>query len=266
MAGMPRVVAELGPGDSLGIGLAALLSGSERYQAFDVVRFALHGHNIRMLEELAGLFRRQAAIPDDTEFPNLFPRLDNYDFPLEVLGGAILNEAVLETRATAVRHALEEMEKGRNPGEISYSVPWNTRAALDEESVDLIISQAVLEHVDALGEAYVAMYRWLRQGGFISHEIDFKSHGTAKEWNGHWGYGALLWRIIRGNRTYLLNREPCSIHLKNIEAAGFALKYLQREPIAGGIPIQGLYRDYRGLPADDLITGSAYVLACKEIT
>ena len=36
----PRVVAELGPGDSLGTGIAALLTGAERLCAFDVVRYA----------------------------------------------------------------------------------------------------------------------------------------------------------------------------------------------------------------------------------
>ena len=36
----PQIIAELGPGDSLGMGLAALLSGAELYYGFDVVRYA----------------------------------------------------------------------------------------------------------------------------------------------------------------------------------------------------------------------------------
>jgi len=34
----PSVVAELGPGDSMGVGLMTLLTGTKKYYAFDVVR------------------------------------------------------------------------------------------------------------------------------------------------------------------------------------------------------------------------------------
>src|SRR5262245_22309033 len=53
----PKTVAELGPGDSLGVGLAALLSGAERYYALDVVEHANAAHNIVVLDALVELFR-----------------------------------------------------------------------------------------------------------------------------------------------------------------------------------------------------------------
>jgi hypothetical protein len=52
--------------------------------------------------------------------------------------------------------------------------------------VDLIVSQAVLEHVDDLENTYDAFAQWLRPGGRMSHEIDFHSRGLTMPWNGHW--------------------------------------------------------------------------------
>ena len=45
LAAVPQAVAELGPGDSLGLGLAAILSGASRYFAFDVVQYAHNAAN-----------------------------------------------------------------------------------------------------------------------------------------------------------------------------------------------------------------------------
>jgi CRP-like cAMP-binding protein len=67
----PKVVAELGPGDSLG--LAALISGSERYYAFDIVRYASCGLNFTIFHDLVRLFQCRAAIPGEDEFLNLSP-------------------------------------------------------------------------------------------------------------------------------------------------------------------------------------------------
>ena len=48
-------------------------------------------------------------------------------------------------------------------------------------SVDMILSQAVMEHVEHLEQTYEAMRHWLKPGGLASHAIDFKSHGTAEQ-------------------------------------------------------------------------------------
>src|SRR5215467_3958939 len=53
----PRCVAELGPGDSLGIGLAAMLCGADHYYALDRMPFANAASNIAILDELATLLR-----------------------------------------------------------------------------------------------------------------------------------------------------------------------------------------------------------------
>ena len=38
--GVPAVIAELGPGNSLGVGLAGLISGAEKYYGLDVVKYS----------------------------------------------------------------------------------------------------------------------------------------------------------------------------------------------------------------------------------
>src|SRR6476659_3956824 len=48
----PLTVAELGPGDSLGLGLCAVLSGSNRFFALDVVTHAQLERNLAMLDAL----------------------------------------------------------------------------------------------------------------------------------------------------------------------------------------------------------------------
>ena len=65
----PRIIAELGPGDSLGTGIAGLLCGASRYYAFDVVEHASTQRNVAILRALVPLFRDRAAIPDAAEFP-----------------------------------------------------------------------------------------------------------------------------------------------------------------------------------------------------
>ena len=71
MKALPGVVAELGPGNSLGIGLSTLLSGADRYHAFDVVPHAQVNHNLAVLDELIALFKARADIPGPAEFPQV---------------------------------------------------------------------------------------------------------------------------------------------------------------------------------------------------
>ena len=102
----PKIVAELGPGDSLGIGLAALISGSEKYFAFDVVKHANTERNIKIFDELVTLFRNREAIPGDDEFPEVKPYLDEYHFPADILDESRLKDALEVSRIQKIRNSI----------------------------------------------------------------------------------------------------------------------------------------------------------------
>ncbi len=41
-------------------------------------------------------------------------------------------------------------------------VPWHDSNIVEKESVDLIFSQAVLEHIDDMAFSYEKMFSWLK--------------------------------------------------------------------------------------------------------
>lgn len=263
MPSIPKVVAELGSGDSIGAGLAALLSGSVEYYAFDVVKFADLKRNIVVFDELVDLFQRRTDIPDDTEFPFLWPKLDSYKFPADILTDSQMKRNLDPYRIGLIRNALENNKKQSGEIRISYFAPWYDAAVIRSDFVDMIFSQAVMEHVDFLQSSYEAMYRWLKPGGFISHEIDFKSHGTAKQWNGHLGYSNLNWKLMKGNRPYFLNREPCSTHVMIIRQNKFKIIFQSFQRQETGIMRSKLAKRFRDISSEDLTTSSMYLLAKK---
>jgi len=276
----PTHVAELGPGDSLGIGLAALLSGVERYYAFDVVAHASPARNLSIFDELVAMFAARQPIPDETEFPLVKPYLDDYRFPAEALPEERLAQALAPERVARLRADLEALGQdaaGDRPDamearSIRYVVPWMSQGNADGESpsvaarpapgsLDMIFSQAVMEHVDDLPGAYHAMREWLRSDGFISHQVDFKCHGTAREWNGHWRASDLEWKLIRGRKPFLINRQPCSVQLAALARAGFELCLEKRVRSESPVTRGQLARRFRDLSDDDLTTSGVYLLA-----
>ena len=260
----PDVVSELGPGDSIGAGLAAILSGTRVYMAFDMVPFTTLTGNLKLFDELVDLYRQQASIPGDDEFPDLYPRLEHYDFPAELFPGDHLERALEERRIREIREILATGKcRAKGLADIRYVAPWNSAGQVEAGTVDMIFSQAVMEHVDEPDNAYKAMFRWLKAGGIISHEIDFKCHGTATHWNGHWTYSDPVWRIVRGRRAYFLNRQACSSHLDIIRRTGFEVVHVSRQERVSAITREDLCKSLGRVTDDDLVTASAHVIAKK---
>lgn len=256
---VPDTVAELGPGDSLGLGLCALLSGAERYVGLDVVRFADLSGNLHVLDELVTLFETRAPIPGDQEFPRVRPKLDDYAFPADVLDDATLARTLKPERIQALREKL----RGGDGDMIEYVAPWFAGEQIEAAGVDWIFSQAVLEHVDDLDGTYRAFSAWLKPEGFMSHQIDFKCHNMANSWNGHWACSDWLWRIVRGRRPYLLNREPITIHQDLLARHGFEVVAIDRALRDDGHGAAGLPARFQSLSNEDLATAGAFIIVHK---
>jgi SAM-dependent methyltransferase len=247
---VPAVVAELGPGSSLGTGFAALIAGAEKYYALDLIDFSDLALNLAIFDELVALFRRRAPVPASGLHSLRFPDLDCYDFPefLEIERGSAFDD-----RMAAIRDDI-----ARKTGVfVAVAAPWTEASILAPNSVDWIFSQSVLEHIDDLATAYRVSARWLKPGGLASHLIDFGSHGLTREWNGHWALGDLAWSALRGRRPYLINRQPYAEHLRLAADNGFVTVLERRNKRFDGLIPEQFAPRFRGIGDEDARTRMA---------
>ena len=247
----PQTVLEIGPGNALGTGMAALLSGVQKYMAYDAMPLLKQNFDEQLWQELIALFRQKKAFAEtDRIVPStLFP---SELFPDEQLAQALSDEGI-ERIKYSIQH--------RNDL-IRYLNDFNS---LPDNAVDYLFSHSVLEHVEALAPLYRAMWRWLRPGGVMTHSIDFSSHGTSKEWNGHWTVPDVVWQLMQGKRSYFLNREPASTHRKLLEQHGFEITGFHLSPLASSLTRDDLATRFRHLSQSDLTTVSAFVVARKPL-
>jgi hypothetical protein len=250
-------VGELGPGDSIGIGLAALLSGATQYVGLDIVPFSAKADLETIFEELVQLYSRREPIPDHNEFPRVRPRLESYEFPNHFIDWDNFSSTAENVRI--------ELRKGIGNGQlVDYRVPWTSTNEIAPGSLDLIFSQAVLEHVDDLAETYKAMSAWLKPGGYASHVVDFTAHGLSPFWNGHWAYSDRQWQWVRGRREYLLNRQPVSVHLACASRAGFEIIHVHKDYGDSGLDPSVLSKHFQVLDGEDLRTRGAVLILRKQ--
>ena len=258
----PKVVAELGPGDSLGIGLAALISGADKYYGLDVIEFVNKESNIEIFDDLVELFLNKSPIPDDNEFPRLKPLLDSYEFPNYIFNDNYFETILSKDRLVKIRALIVPVSTDVSDYiSIKYIVPWDDEKAILKNSVDMIISQAVLEHVNDIDGSYVAMYKWLKPGGLMSHEIDFKCHRISANWDYHWTYPDYIWKLIVGKRKYFLNRHPYSVHINSLKNSGFKMICDIKNNTESTIKRKNLAKRFKEMSDDDLTTSEVFIQA-----
>jgi len=213
-----KSTAEIGPGDSLGMGIMSLLTGADKYYAFEVKKQINTEKNLQIFKELSELFLNKERIPDDIEFPLIEPKLENYGFPEKIFEN---NFDFLADRGRIDKIRKAIISEVSDEIEIRYIIPWYKNYSILKEKIDIVFTQAVMEHLNNLDESYGIMHAVLRNGGVISHEIDYSSHETHESWNGHLNFGNFIWKIIMHGRPYDINRYPHSYHIESIQKSGF---------------------------------------------
>ena len=256
----PEAVVELGPGDSIGVGLAALISGVKRYIALDVFAFADLRGSLAIFDELVELFKTRKEVPYHHGVPDIRPYLNSRRFPEFILPDSHLNTVLSEGRLLEIKDKLRMREFKNNNGiSIYYIAPYSKMNLIEDGTVDMIFSHAVLEHVDNLEIVYKGLGSALKKDGFSTHQIDFRSHNTAKEWNGYWKYSDAVWKLIRGKKSYLINRQPYSKHLEYIKSSGLGLIFEEKIYDYDGIARDKLAGRWTHLADDDISCKDAFI-------
>lgn len=263
-------VGEIGPGDTLGVGFAMILSGVKHYSAFDVVPTVYNFENEAILEEMITTFKNRTPIPGDEEFPKAFPRLSDYAFPDDIFPKEKLDELLSDNRLNKIRATLKSLLAGQHSSNqddirIDYYAPWDSASVVKElkNTIDFSVSYAAMEHVDDIRKTYDTLAQIIKKGGYMAHIIDFKSHGTAGVWNGYYAYSDWLWDVVRGRCSYLINREPYSAHVgvikKFFTIVGEKKMYANNTLLPSDLSMK-----FAKLTDDDLTTSSVFVLAQKK--
>ncbi|MGB7494553.1 MAG: methyltransferase domain-containing protein [Candidatus Acidiferrum sp.] len=251
------VVVELGPGSSIGFGMAALLAGASRFYAFDHINHISTDTDLRVFDRLLELFHQKAGVPHAGKDAHVFPFLPCYDFPDSCLPRDSLRSTLDDKRVADIRQDIAD-RKGHY---VNYQAPWSIEMSNISDKADLIVSNAVLEHVDDVELAYTAFRNWVKPGGYMAHLIDYGSHTLFNTWNGHWACSEFTWKVLRGKRHYLINRVPHFRHLELLAKFNFDVIADLRIQRVDGLVKESFGAQFRNMTADDANTHLAFLVS-----
>lgn len=255
-------IAELGSSSSLGIGIAALLTGVRNYTALEIVNKFEIEKNLHLVDELVKLFRRKESIPDDSEFSRINIKLPSYVFPHDLLNSEKLDFLLSESRINQIKWALKNL--GRENVIIKFIVPWESHVVSITNEFDLIFSRAVMEHVENYNTINLNLFKCVKINGLVLHDIEFHNHGIGNKWNCHWSYSDFLWSLIKGKRKYLTNRLTFTDQLLAIEKSGFNIIEANRIYKQSPYKKNCLSKKYRLMNDADLNTYGGCIVAQKN--
>jgi len=138
--------------------------------------------------------------------------------------------------------------------------------AISDNHLDLIISSDVLEHVPAkaVTELFAAMYRTLKPGGFIAHQIVPADHlliyDKSVSGKQYLRYSDFVWRAFFENGVQYFNRIQHSEWVEKVRAQGFDILC---EEITARIDVSDMKisKRFHNLPQSDLEATVTHLVA-----
>jgi len=210
-------IGEIGNGGSFGVGLCALLSGSEVYYALDIEEIFDRDQNLKLFDELVLLFKNKSSLHNTFKVLNI--SINSYNYPEDLINPIFLQENVVSEIRNDILHGFIDSKRIK----IIYNWPL-----ADHLSLDIIYSRAVMEHVYDPNLIYKGIYSHLNQKACTFHDIELHSHGITKNPVGHYLINNIIWRIIFGGRVFMLNRWDLEKHLCSIIGNGFEIIKTQK--------------------------------------
>jgi SAM-dependent methyltransferase len=187
-----KTVLEVGPGNSLAIGLLFLAHGARKVYLMD-------------------------------RFKHLF--WDDRDVAYHQMVINKIKESDLPF-ADAAADAVSCMRGAItcDPSRLEYRFSDSASIPLKDGSVDCVFSNAVLEHVHNITKAIRECARVTRKGGIGIHEVDLRDHFYQETPLRLLQYSDWLWNLMTWNRPGYSNRLRYSDYLKHFKEAGFQIK------------------------------------------
>lgn len=223
-----EVVGELGTAGSFGMGLCALLTGSKMYYALEIEDLFSVDRNLELLEELLTLFRLKSNL--SAKYKQLNIPISDFSYPAHLIIPLYEDDGYVQS----LRDDIINFAKGKSK-RIHLVLNWMNR---DADMVDLVISRAVMEHVEYPSKVYSKLNCLIRNNGLMMHDIDLHSHGITKHPIGHLYIPKWMWKLIFGKRIYYLNRYTYKDHMDSVGKC-FRLESVSPSPEISGCYTNG---------------------------